>query len=228
MQVALRLERPFEITRGNSGLLENVLSRIRENQELALNVVDYLLCFVAGDRAAKQLNELLTLGGSEWEVTPTEESQPGSWQLTRRTVGPVKASIDEIRTESQRAHHHLEVAWSKLVGRSPDPSTAYREAIRAVESVAKPVVSPANERATLGTIIADLRSKPAKWAVSLDSATVDDIANLAGMIWTSQLDRHGTDDTAKPLAVSQQEADAAFYIALALVRVFSGGHIKPS
>jgi hypothetical protein len=228
MQVALRLQQPFEMTRGPSGLLENVLGRVRGDQELALNVIDYLLHFVASDRAAGELSDLLTLGGSEWEVSPTEESPDGKWQLTRRAIGPVKPSIDEIRTDSQRAHHHLEIAWSKLVGRSPDPSTAYRESIRAVESVAKPVVSPNNARATLGTMIADLRNKPTKWEVSLDSATVDDVANLAGMIWTSQLDRHGTDDEEVPLTVSQKEADAAFYISLALVRFFAGGHISPS
>jgi hypothetical protein len=43
---------------------------------------------------------------------------------------------------------------------------------------------------------------------------------MAAMIWTGQLDRHGTDDPAAPLNVDQAEADAAFHIALALVRLF--------
>jgi len=77
-------------------------------------------------------------------------------------------------------------------GAGPDPSGAYREAVRAVEAVAKPVILPNNDRATLG---------------QMES------------VWTGQLDRHGTDDETVPLNVSPAEADAAFSACLNLVRL---------
>jgi hypothetical protein len=226
IQLALRLNPPFRSSGGERTILNSVLSRLEEDDELTLNVIDFLLALKATKPAANDLHAILILGGSEWEVSQTHEDQFGKFQLTRRTLGPVRESIDKIRSDSQRAHHHLVVAWGKLAGRNPDPSTAYREAVRAVEAVAKPVISPNNKKATLGTLIGDLRSTPARWTVTLESADSNQVADLAAMIWTSQLDRHGTDDESAPLSVSQEEADAALYLALGLVRLFSGGHIK--
>lgn len=48
---------------------------------------------------------------------------------------------------------------------------------------------------------------------------------MLAMIWQSQFDRHGTHDESVPLSVSQEQADAAVHISLALVRLFAGGHI---
>lgn len=75
-------------------------------------------------------------------------------------------------------------------------------------------------------MIADIRNKPAKWTVVLEGASMENVADLASMIWTSQLDRHGTDDETVPLSVSQDEADAAVHLAIGLVRLFVGGQVK--
>ena len=112
------------------------------------------------------------------------------------------------------------------MGRSPDPSSAYREAIRAVEVVAGPVVKPGDSKATLGTIISALRDKPSKWTVDLEKASPEQVTEMLAMLWQSQFDRHGTDDESVPLNVSQEQADAAVHIAIALTRMFAGGHIK--
>lgn len=45
------------------------------------------------------------------------------------------------------------------------------------------------------------------------------------LIWKGQSDRHGTEDPSVPLNVSHAEADSAFYVALALVRLFTSGAI---
>jgi hypothetical protein len=64
-------------------------------------------------------------------------------------------------------------ARNRLAGRNPDESTAYREAIRAVEAAAKPVIIPKNDKATLGQMIAALRDNGDKWATTI--GTSDDI-----------------------------------------------------
>jgi hypothetical protein len=203
--------------------LGSVKTRMFENEGFALNVLDYCLGFCdPGSRAASNLNEVLTLGGSVWEVRPASTG----CQLSRRTIGPVPEAIDDLRTINERAHAHLLAAWAKLMGRSSDPSSAYREAVRAVEVVAAPVVTPADPKATLGTIIAAMKAKPSKWTVDLEKATPEQVLGMLQMIWQAQFDRHGTDDESVPLNVSQGQADAAVHIAIALTRLFAGGHIK--
>jgi hypothetical protein len=57
----------------------------------------------------------------------------------------------------------------------------------------------------------------------LDKATPEDVASKMKTIRKGQGDRHGNDDPETPLAVGQEEADAAFHIALSLTRIFSNG-----
>jgi hypothetical protein len=225
MQMILRLDPPLNWRGGAETALGSVLSGTEGDEEFGLTVVDFLLRFQASKEQVDRMSAYLRMAGSEWEISPIHGAE--GYQLTQRSLGPVKESIEELQTDSQRAHHHLMTAWSNLVGRKPNPSTAYREAVRAVEAVAKPVVSPKNKKATLGTIIRDLRSKPEKWEVALDKATASDVADMADLLWTSQLDRHGTDDEQTPLTVSPDEADAAVHIAIGLTRMFSGKLIRP-
>ena len=90
-----------------------------------------------------------------WAVGVNAE---GRCELQRR-VGP---AVGQLACQDGRAAplKHLAPAWREVHGRNPSPSEAYREAVRAVESVAIPVVSPNNQRATLGTVIADVKQKP--------------------------------------------------------------------
>lgn len=115
----------------------------------------------------------------------------------------------------------MTTAWNRLEGRNPDPSGAYREAIRAIECVAKPVITPNDSLATLGKMIGAMRSNPKKWTFVLGT-DAGPVADMAALVWKSQLDRHGTDDESVPLNVSQEEADAAVHVSIALVRIFAG------
>jgi hypothetical protein len=223
MQLAMRMEPPLDWRNGGDSAIGSLQTRMVREREFALDVLDFLLHFRAADPYTEKLERALRLGGSAWEVAQVGDTH----QLAKRALGPVRESIEEIRSASQRAHHHLSEAWSRLSSRDPDASAVYREAIKAVESVARPVISPRNDRATLGTMIADMRNAPAKWTTRLDGTTTDDVRDMAEMIWKGQVDRHGSDDESVPLAVSLDEADAAFYVALMLVRWFAGGHIKP-
>ena len=225
LQLAFRLERPLAGS-GPRDLLADLLTRMDEDDEFALDVLDWMLhCWQHfgadwySEQWSQRLNELLRKGGSAWEVTTTDDS----YQLTRRAVGPVVDVLEHTAAEATRAHNHLASAWSKLTGRNPDPSGAYREAVRAVEVVAKPIILPSNDKATLGQMISAMRDKPDKWVTTI--GTVDDVRGQMDAAWTSQLDRHGTDDEAVPLNVSPEEADAAFSTCLNLVRQFVGGHV---
>jgi hypothetical protein len=201
------------------------------DDEFGLDVLDYILSYIGEfvDRyeyprePAEELQAILHQGGSAWEVAPRQDD--GEFQLVRRAVGPVRDAIEDMPA-SNRAHQHLVSAWNHLSGRHPDPSSAYREAIRAVEAAAKPVILPTNARATLGTMIAAMRDEPGKWRATL--GTVDDVRRMMEQVWTNQLDRHGTDDESVPLNGTLDQADGAFHICLALARMFAGGHVRPA
>lgn len=209
----------------------DLVNRVFQDETFGLDVVDYVLHHITqftgryerSNEVAAKIAVVLHLGGSAWEVSAVQDSDPVAFRLSRRAVGPIREVIESL-SPSTRAHSHLVEAWNRLSGRNPDESGAYREAIRAVEAVAKPIVLPDNQRATLGTMIVAMRDKPEKWSTTL--GTINQVRELMEAVWTGQLDRHGTDDETVPLNVSPEETDAAFAICLNLVRLFAGGHVR--
>lgn len=231
IQLRLRLQRPLPLNIPHDALAD-LLDRAHNDETFALDVVDFCLYWLEGlvgyyqltGSRAQKLATMLVVGGSAWEVVPVADDEHPRFRLQRRAVGPVREAVMEL-PPSSRAHQHLVTAWNQLVGRDPDPSSAYREAVRAVEAAAKPIVLPDNDRATLGTMIAAMRDKPEKWQVTL--GTVDRVRQMMETVWTNQLDRHGTDDESVPLMVGLDEADAAVHMCLTLARLFVGGHVRP-
>jgi hypothetical protein len=223
LQVALRLEDPLAWDRGSDSAAQSLVSRMKQTPDFALDVLDYFVQRVVDSPYANGLDQILAEGGSVWEVA---EGSEGERFFSRRVVGPVGEAILMVSSDSERTGRHLEAAWQKLLGRNPDPSAAYREAIRAVEASAKPVVTPDDPTATLGKIIRAIRDKPEKWTVVLDKSSSNQIADMCDLIWKGQMDRHGTDDPNAPLNVSQEEADAAVHIAMTLARLFASGGIR--
>jgi hypothetical protein len=223
LQNKLRLERPFRWSGGIAYTWADLKSRIGSDKSFGLDAADaFLRMGYVSEPLRRYLRMLLRDAGSIWEVTDTDG---GRARLTERAPGPVIDAIGAVGDASDRAYRHLRDSWVALMGRQPDSSTAYREAVRAVEAAAKPVVSPANELTTLGTIIRDMRAKPDKWAVGLEHGTPEQVIAMCDLLWKGQVDRHGSDDPDAPLNVTQEEADSAFYLALALVRLFTSGAV---
>jgi hypothetical protein len=147
----------------------------------------------------------------------------------RRVDVTVTAAAKAVMSASGRAGQHLAKAWMEVYGRHPDASTAYLEAVRAVEAIGSPVVSPKHPAPTLGTMIADMKNAPAKWTVALKPKAGDPVLMIREtmeLLWTAELDRHGTADAKVPLHVSSQEAEAALHLAVTLVHWFHSGAIR--
>lgn len=229
LQLRFRLNPPL----AQQDMLADLVRRCRNDDEFALDVLDYTLYHIRnlGEDIASPasralpLARVLILGGSAWGVDQVADQEGRSFRLARRAVGPVPDAVAAL-SPATRAHAHLVQAWNRSTGRNPDPSGAYREAVRAVEAAAKPVVLPKNDRATLGTMIVALRDKPTKWRTRIGE--VDDVRRQMELLWTNQLDRHGTDDESVPLQVTQEQAELAVHIALLLVRIFSRDDIEPA
>jgi hypothetical protein len=154
-----------------------------------LAVADYLLFRLdrhdAGAAAqARRLHDLLRAGGSAYEVQSDDQAK---YYLSRRVSQEARAAADEVLAAADKAAQHLSRAWRAVYGQSPSPGVGYGETIKAIEAAAIPVVSPENGRATLGTVIRDLRAAPEKWTIGLHNpdrtAQVTALADTLDLLW---------------------------------------------
>ncbi|MFE7797891.1 hypothetical protein [Nocardia sp. NPDC057440] len=107
-----------------------------------------------GDQV-KLVDAVLRDGRSVWKVSEAGNS------LERRQDPVVTGAVREAYQIAAAANRnaaaaHLQVAWDAAYRFHPDPSTAYREAILAVEAAAIPVVVPTQAGATLGHVLGQL------------------------------------------------------------------------
>lgn len=148
----------------------------------------------------------------------------GRFELQDRQPEELTDLVADAISGRDRASEHLQRAWSKAFGRRPDATGACLEAVAAIEVAAKPLVSPNNSKATLGTIIGAMKAKPSKWRT--DSEATDDVEKVIAMmemVWTGHF-RHG-DDT-KPIDVSNEGAVMIVQLAALLVHWFRSGRIS--
>jgi hypothetical protein len=125
------------------------------------------------------------------------------------------------------AHEHLRSAWDAIHGRHTDPSKAYSEAIKAVEAAAHATVEPSNQLATLGTMLARLRSDPSRFALAIPGPSgigeITPLIELIKMLWKGQTSRHGAQTATRPETI--EEARMAVSTAITLVEWFATGAV---
>jgi hypothetical protein len=221
-----RLRVPLDWSIGVRSAFES-LKRRCEDQRFFLDLLDFMLWLIDGEEeASRNLRGILGAGGSAWTVAPDGRG------LSRRVQPEASEAARQIVTTGSRAGVLLGQAWRHVYGPNPNPSAGYREAVRAVEAAACHVVLPNAERATLGTVITALREAPSgKYATVFPESAVrgnplEVVRGLMELVWTSQLDRHGTADDTVPLSVSQQQAEAALHAAVTLVQWLQRGFIR--
>lgn len=167
------------------------------------------------------LKSYLDEAGSAWTVGVLE--QGSTFGLVRRVDETVAARADSVASARSIASQHLRRAWEYLHRRNPDYPQALDEAVFALEAAARPVVSPQNRKATLGTMIRNLRDAPQNWTNEI--GTIDSLADRLAAIWTRQ-PRHGTDDPIEIKMVTPEFATAAVHEALTIVRWLMSGAVR--
>lgn len=118
----------------------------------------------------------------------------------------------------------LQAGWAALNGLKPDAPKAYSDAIKAVESAAQAVIQPKHAKATLGTMIGELRNASHLFKVQIGSGGAGDIEVLVSMmdkLWAGQTSRHGGQHPTR--LETGAEARAALHLATALVAWFATG-----
>lgn len=178
--------------------------------------------------AAGKLEQILTDSGSELRLNRNEH------RLERRVDETVaNAANNAAHAGANDSRSHLSAAWAAAYGLTPEPDTSYRESVRAVEAVACPLVLPAASaasKATLGTVIGELRNNSAhlwEFVLPTSSGVPQDVSRLVEMLemlWQGQVSRHG--GGANSRKQSQSEAEAAVHLAATLVQWFSSGAVR--
>lgn len=189
-----------------------------------LQLADYLLAH-GGHGAPDVLDGVLQRSRSLYQVG----TRAGRSGLTRRVPLGVKENADALFATSGQAGIRLAKAWEALYGVNPDSSKSYGLAIKAVEDVAIPLISPKNSRATLGTLINQMRDQK-DWSLPMlreqdDAKSADAVLHMMRLLWNGQHDRHGGQPSA-PGDVTFEEAQVAVSLAVNLVQLFSAGLVQ--
>jgi hypothetical protein len=169
------------------------------------------------------LQRILVEGGSAYHVSIPHQ------RLERRVEETAAKAFERSASVSgDEAGPHLRRAWTATYGLHPDPTTAYREAVRAVEAVACPLVLPNDPKPTLGRVISHLKDASDKWAVAIPGGgAAGGVAPLVAMLellWTGQVSRHAGASTSRDQ--QQIEAEAAVSLAATLVQWFAVGVVR--
>ncbi|MGW2542593.1 hypothetical protein ACWC5I_17375 [Kitasatospora sp. NPDC001574] len=132
------------------------------------------------------------------------------------------------RPERGSASEHLHEAVTRAYALTPDPVTAYSEAIKAVESAAHATLDPKRDRATLGTMLGEMPKIAHKLVFDIEGADpqegVEMVRRMMKMLWDGQTSRHGKQRPTRK--ETPAEAKAAAHLAAVLVQYFSSGAIR--
>lgn len=197
----------------------------KDKPVVVLAVLDWLVKVEGDPEYIEQAENILASGNSAWTVG---EWGTGHVGLVRRVDPTAAAAAAQAISAKTTASHHLAEAWQAAYGLNGNPSSAYSHAIKAVEFAAIPVVSPNNTKATLGTVISQVR-QDGDWIIPLTREK--DPGYVAGMLvsmlealWVGQSDRHGS--AASPIPTTTEAAQAAVLMATTLVQWFQSGAVR--
>ncbi|MCI3272096.1 hypothetical protein [Streptomyces cylindrosporus] len=172
------------------------------------------------------LSSILDDAGSAYRVNQAGDGLEE--RVTPAVRDAVHQTIADAATGSNAgsAADHLREAWQAAYGRGPDPVRAYSEAIKAVECAAHAVIQPNHAKATLGTMLGEIKNARHKFSAAIPSPTGDSIVPAEAMmraLWEGQTSRHGAQTATVPETL--EAARAGVHLAAALVQWFVSGSV---
>ncbi|MFJ6452256.1 hypothetical protein ACIQNV_37270 [Streptomyces hydrogenans] len=199
---------------------------------LLLDVVDAVLAYkvergVDDHASLRLLTDILDEAGSAYRVA--EAGNGLEERVTLAVRDAVRHTIADAAAgaEAGSAADHLAAAWQAAYGRSPDAVRSYSESIKAVESAAHAVIQPNNPRATLGTMLGEIKNARHKFTAAIPvPAAGDPIAVAEAMmraLWEGQTSRHGGQTPTSPETLEAARAGA--HLAATLVQWFVSGAV---
>lgn len=228
-------------TRQESHLCDDTTNKyFEENMNadlIGLQYTDYLLMKLDEDMRDEQcifpsseefhshiqnLDTILEESGSKWKVG----ERNSICGLEERVDPAMQQMVDNAMDSSSGYGQQLSEAWHYMFGREPNYSAAYAAAIKAVESIALPMVEPNNKDSTLSKASRVMWDQ--HWEFQIEAREENNVPGgviqlLMSGLMNSQPDRHGGPD---PVAVSREKAQAAVYSAVFRVQCFKAGLVR--
>jgi hypothetical protein len=198
-----------------------IVAALNQDNDLLLDLVDARLKLTSAHRDNNRLRTILTIAGSGWTVNAAGDALE---QVVDETVR--QAAQEAVDKAEASAGQHLKLAWAATHSRDRNPTLAHAEMIRAVESAARPVLTPKDLKATLGTLIGQLHGQASLYTTAGASKGNDGVAALVSMmqmLWQQQTDRHGANPT---IPASQERVEFLLPVAAAVVHAFSTGAVR--
>lgn len=195
--------------------------KYRNNPNLLLQTVHFIL-------GAPEM-QLPSMSPSDIEdLDQILHDASSAWTVRLDKLGLQRRLSTAERSEQQRATQivdpatqHLNAAIAAAWGPEENATEAYDEAVKALEAVLKPIVSPANDSTRLGTIVRDMRAKPNKWKLALSSDDSSEgvtvIAGLLDIVWTSHI-RHAGDEFKKHTIEESRDAISIAVMIIGITR----------
>jgi hypothetical protein len=162
--------------------------------------------------------------------------QPGGRGLERRSDALAELALGEAVGSAEAAPDagsaagQLRVAWGCVYALRPHPVKGYSLAVKAVESAAHAVVEPRRAKATLGTMLGELRANRDSFSLVIGGPDGrGDVGPLIGcltMLWEGQSSRHGSSRPTRDETLA--EAVMAVHLAVMLVQWFTSGAVRRS
>lgn len=228
LSIDLRLERAGNYLeyQGASYAIRACLEETGHDQYTALDVIDWLLGHGFGH--AQPLEHILKSAGHVLRVSPdgsrlVERIEPALWD-----------EYEQVTQPDDQASQYMQEAWSLAFGRDPNIGEAWGKAVKSIEALLKPIVSPGDVKATLGKMISALRQSPDKWECKLP----DRVYNVNGEINSKrgievfidalatigyQPDRHGGD---QPQDIDEATARSVLFLATTVVGWLRDGILR--
>ena len=176
----------------------------------------------------KDLELMLHTGSSAYRVAEDRRSLIRRVDVTTTAAFNSAVSAAAGQPSAGSAAEQIRGAWRELYGVTPNAPAAFSAAIKAVESAAHSIIEPNNAKATLGTMIGQLRGAPHRYELTLPgpggSGDVAVLRDLMELIWTSQTSRHGAQTVTRD--ETQEEAEMAVQLAVVLVHWFTTGALR--
>ncbi|MGA9510533.1 MAG: hypothetical protein WBV55_18075 [Candidatus Sulfotelmatobacter sp.] len=124
------------------------------------------------------------------------------------------------------AGDRLLAAWNSIYALKPDPSGAYRDAIRAVEALTNPIFLPNAPAPTLGQVIRRLDEHASDYEVIAHKtgrpADVTAVLAMMRLLWA----RRPTEGGPTTAPITPEAAQAAVALAVILVHLLATGSIR--
>ena len=182
--------------------LARLESLVEEQPDRLLNIAQWFLTEADLPLGViESLDQMLLDAGSAWTADPSART------LRRRMPPEEEESLHSALDSGDATATHLREAWA-AAWRREDPSAveSFDSAVKAIETILRPIVIPNDPMPTLGKIIAALRAKPEKWDTRFrHTPTVEALTAMLDEVWKTQV-RHGKSDYLENTLEEAQDA----------------------